>query len=242
MMNRRHTPSTLFVSSVSVGLKPHTGCSNITPFFRRNYSIPRPRTIPTSLTIRASSTTTANKIRIAVLVSGGGRSLKNLHERIQSRSLRNVEICTVLSSKSTAGAIDLANSFNLPVHVISSQDYKGKTAEYSDAITKVLDSYSPDLVVMAGWITFYQIPSHYASKVINIHPALTPSFSGKGYYGDRVHRAVVSHSIIHISTHTNPRTVRVWCKSERVHRTLRRQRIRPWTNNFTKGGARLRLR
>lgn len=199
IMNRRSSaPHASFVPSILIREKPSTGLSNGSVSFHRNYSLPCSRSIRTAKSIiRTTATIAPNRIRIGVLVSGGGRSLANLHERIQSGSLRNVEICVVLSSKTTAGATELAKNFNLPVHVLNARDYKGKIPEWSAEVTKVLDKYQPDLVVMAGWLHFYQIPSHYFAKVINIHPSLIPAFCGKGYYGDRVHRAVVSeeHSI-----------------------------------------------
>ncbi len=134
----------------------------------------------------------SNPVRAAVLVSGGGRSLANLCERISSRELTNVSICVVIASKKTAGAIALAEGFGLPVHVVREKDFTKDKALFSDAITEILDRYSIHIVVLAGWMHFYRIPVRYLGKVINIHPSLIPAFCGKGYYGNRVHAAVVS--------------------------------------------------
>lgn len=145
--------------------------------------------------VRQPSHNSGSTLRAAVLVSGGGRSLSNLCERIESNRLSNVSICVAIASKKSAGAIDIAKGYKLPVRVVSAKEYKfGRSDEFSSAITDVLDEFNPDLVVMAGWMHFYRIPVHYTGKVINIHPSLIPSFCGKGYFGDRVHRAVVSYS------------------------------------------------
>lgn len=132
---------------------------------------------------------------VAVLVSGGGRSLANLCERINLKLLTNVEICAVIASKSKAGAIGIAQRNGLPVHVICAKDYPSGASEHSTAITDVLRSYEPDLVIMAGWMHFYQIPAHFAGRVLNIHPSLIPAFCGKGFYGNKVHKAAVRFSI-----------------------------------------------
>lgn len=142
--------------------------------------------------VRQPSFNSGSKLRAAVLVSGGGRSLSNLCERIESNLLSNVSICVAIASKKSAGAIDIAKGYKLPVRVAIAKEYSGRADEYSCAITDILDEFNPDLVVMAGWMHFYRIPAHYTGKVINIHPSLIPSFCGKGYFGDRVHRAVVS--------------------------------------------------
>lgn len=127
-----------------------------------------------------------------MLVSGGGRSLANLCERINNESLRNVSICAVIASKKTAGGISVAESFGLPVHVVREKDFEKGTSGFSDAITAIADKYSVDIVVLAGWMHFYTIPDQYLGRVINIHPSLIPAFCGKGYFGNRVHAAVVS--------------------------------------------------
>lgn len=127
-------------------------------------------------------------IRIAVLISGGGRTLKNLIEHIKEGKLP-AKIVLVISSNPKAKGLDFAKEENIPTVVI---ERKGKTLdEFSNAITERLDNCKPDLVCMAGFICFYKIPEKYLGRVMNIHPALLPAFGGKGMYGMNVHRAVI---------------------------------------------------
>lgn len=144
-------------------------------------------------TIVASSSNAASQTpkRLAVLVSGGGRSLENLCERVQSGGLTGCEIKIVIASKTSAGAIEKAERYGIPTRVLRYKDYNKDTQLFSDAISATLDEYRVDLVVLAGWMHFYFIPPHYGGRVINIHPSLIPAFCGKGYYGHHVHEAVV---------------------------------------------------
>lgn len=153
--------------------------------------------MPGSTNVRANLPSTPNRgresrLRTAVLVSGGGRSLENLCERISTNELTGVQICVVIASKKTAGAVQRAERFNIPVRVVRMKDHAGDSGRFSDAVTAVLVEHNVDLVVLAGWMHFYQIPDTFAGKVINIHPSLIPAFCGKGYYGHLVHEAVVS--------------------------------------------------
>lgn len=129
--------------------------------------------------------------KLAVLVSGGGRSLENICERIERRALTGCRISVVIASKYTAGAIEKAERFGIPTRVLRFKDFARSTERFSDAISAALDEFGVDLVVLAGWMHFYFIPSRYEGKVINIHPSLIPAFCGKGYFGHHVHEAVV---------------------------------------------------
>lgn len=149
-----------------------------------------------SIRMMSSKNRTDEKsLRIAVLVSGGGRSLENLSEYIDSGSLTRCKIEVVVASKKTAGAIARAEKRSIPTRVLRLTDFDSDAGRFSDAISDVLDNFEVDLVIMAGWMHFYRIPSRYDGKVINIHPSLIPAFCGKGYYGSRVHEAVVSEKM-----------------------------------------------
>lgn len=183
-----------FVSSLPLcnrGVKCHRLCTQPRPLNQREQSLRLPSFRPRAVVKQPKQNVSIKPTRIAVLVSGGGRSLENLCEHITRKLLTNVSICTVIASKPTAGAIGIAESYGLPVHVLSAKEYPSNGYEYSDAITEVLDACDPSLVVMAGWMYFYRIPTHLAGKVLNIHPSLIPAFCGKGYYGNKVHRAAV---------------------------------------------------
>eukprot|EP00737_Agarophyton_chilense_P003997 gb/GEZJ01004842.1/.p1 GENE.gb/GEZJ01004842.1/~~gb/GEZJ01004842.1/.p1 ORF type:complete len:234 (+),score=18.85 gb/GEZJ01004842.1/:418-1119(+) len=134
-------------------------------------------------------------LRIAVMVSGGGRSLQNICEQIHTGQMKGCQVCLVIASKPSAGALTRAQHFGIPTRTVRQRDFDGNTDHFSKAISHLFDEFKIDLVVMAGWMHFYQIPPRYSGKVINIHPSLIPSFCGKGYYGGRVHDAVVSHLV-----------------------------------------------
>ena len=129
-------------------------------------------------------------LRIAVLLSGGGRTLENFHHRIQAGTL-NCEIVAVASSSTKAGGVDKARRFGYPVFASDEKDH----GKLSDAINEFILQHEPDLVVLAGFLKLYTIPKGYETKVVNIHPALVPSFCGPGFYGMRVHKAVVDAGV-----------------------------------------------
>lgn len=133
--------------------------------------------------------------RIAVLISGSGRTLRNLLETIAAGEL-HAEIVAVVSSVADVRGLDIANSAGIPTHVLSPRDAKGIEA-YSAATWELLTPYRPDLVVMAGYLRRLLVFPGWEGRVINIHPALLPQAAGyaagKGFYGDRVHAAVLKH-------------------------------------------------
>ncbi len=128
-------------------------------------------------------------IRLAVLLSGGGRTLQNLIDRERDGSL-NATVVKVIGSLSKAYGLARARAAGVPAMVIRRRDFPD-TGSFSDAITRELDGCRADLVVLAGFMCFCQIPESYAGRVINVHPALLPSFGGQGFFGERVHTAVL---------------------------------------------------
>jgi len=125
---------------------------------------------------------------MGVLISGGGRTLMNLHRLIQAGQL-NAQVAVVVASRPCKGA-ELARQAGLDVHVVSYK--KAKDAQdYSNQITRLLSRAGAELVVMAGFLSMWVIPPEFAGRVINIHPALLPGFGGHGMYGLRVHQAVL---------------------------------------------------
>ncbi len=126
-------------------------------------------------------------LRLGVLLSGGGRTLENLVEKIRAGELpARVEI--VISSHPEAFGIERARRHGIPVEVV---DWRTSGAAFSEHITALLDAARVDLVAMAGFIRRWDFPERYRGRVMNIHPALLPAFGGQGFYGDRVHRAVL---------------------------------------------------
>ncbi len=128
-------------------------------------------------------------IRLAVLISGGGRTLQNLHDRIRAGTL-TARIAVVLSSRPDAHGVERARAADLPVVVVDRRPQPDDEA-FSRAVWDALQPHGPGLVVLAGFLSFLRIPAEWTGRVINIHPALLPRFGGKGCYGDRVHRAVL---------------------------------------------------
>jgi len=129
-------------------------------------------------------------IRLGVLLSGSGRTLANILKLIESGEL-SAQVVTVLSSRSAVKGVQIAKDANLPCHVIRTKDHP-EVDDFSAAIVEVLDAAKVDLVVQAGWLCYWKIPERYIGRVMNIHPALLPSFGGKGMWGHHVHEAVLA--------------------------------------------------
>lgn len=127
--------------------------------------------------------------RIAVLISGGGTTLKNLLDRIDAGQL-NVQISLVVSSSAKAGGIRFAQDHDIPVAIIPKKK-EDSDQEFSRNVFDAIDKYEVQLVVMGGFLKHLLIPARYENRVVNIHPSLIPAFCGAGFYGMRVHQAVL---------------------------------------------------
>lgn len=152
--------------------------------------------------------TTTRPWRLAVLISGAGRTLQNLLDVI-GRGELDAEIVVVISSKQDVAGIDIARRAGIPCEVIASRAFASRSA-YSAANYAALGPYRPDLILMAGFLRQLEMPEEWTDRVLNIHPSLLPDTSayaaGKGMYGIRVHRAVlaqgdtVSGATVHVVT------------------------------------------
>lgn len=131
------------------------------------------------------------RINLGVLISGGGNTLQNFIDQIETGELP-ATIQIVISSKPDVSGLDRARKHNLRTAVVPYANYTGIDA-FSRAITAELDKYPIDLVALAGFVHFYNIPEKYHGKVMNIHPGLIPAFCGHHYYGKKVHEAVISY-------------------------------------------------
>ncbi len=131
--------------------------------------------------------------RVAVFASGGGSNFQALVDAAEDGSLP-AEIVLCLSDRPGAGVIDRANAAGVASVVVRPKDF-GTESEYVDKLSAVLDTYRVEFVALAGYLK--KIPSdivrRYRHRMINIHPALLPSFGGRGMYGRRVHEAVLEH-------------------------------------------------
>lgn len=128
--------------------------------------------------------------RLGVLVSGGGRSLENLAEVIARGELA-AELALVVSSSAEAFALERARRLGIPAVTLSPRDHPGAEA-YGAAVFAELERARCDVAVLAGFLRLLLVPEHWLGRVLNIHPALLPEFGGKGFYGDRVHAAVLA--------------------------------------------------
>ncbi|MCC7146687.1 MAG: phosphoribosylglycinamide formyltransferase [Phycisphaeraceae bacterium] len=129
-------------------------------------------------------------LRLAVLLSGGGRTMVNLAEKIED-GLLHARIAAVISSRADAAGIQRARERSLHVE-IAPRKQLNSTAEFSDVVWKLVRKASADLVCLAGFMSLLNIPDDFVSRVVNIHPALLPSFGGPGMYGRHVHEAVLA--------------------------------------------------
>ena len=128
-------------------------------------------------------------IRLAVLISGGGRTLQNLIERIEDGSL-GARIEVVISSRGKAGGLDRAREKSIPAKIVERKSFHNAES-FSKTLTETLEPFPFDLLLMAGFMSLYLFPDRWAGRVMNIHPALLPHFGGKGFYGHHVHEAVI---------------------------------------------------
>ena len=127
--------------------------------------------------------------RLLVAISGGGTTLRNLLAAIDAGQL-TAAVVHVIASKPDCGGIAIAEERGITVTVLPRADFENLAA-YGCAFFEVADTVDADLVVMAGFLAQVEIPAAYEHRVLNIHPSLIPAFAGRGYYGLRVHRAVL---------------------------------------------------
>jgi phosphoribosylglycinamide formyltransferase-1 len=128
---------------------------------------------------------------IAVFISGGGTTLQNLIDRIADGSLP-VRIVQVVSSKRDVKGIERATNAGLPVEVIERKAFPSVEV-FSERNFELCRKAGARLVCLAGYLQLLRIPADFRGRIINIHPALLPSFGGKGMHGRHVHEAVLRH-------------------------------------------------
>lgn len=132
-------------------------------------------------------------MRIVVLVSGGGTNLQALIDA-EKRGELGGSIIGVIASKPGVYALQRAADNDIPSSVV----WKKELGErYEDVLMETLESYKPDLIVLAGFLSILgqRVTDKYANRIINVHPALIPSFCGKGFYGLKVHEAALEYGV-----------------------------------------------
>ena len=135
-------------------------------------------------------------MRIAVLVSGGGTNLQAIIDGINEGKITNTEICLVFSNNPKAYAIERAKKAGIPYVVKSPKEFE-KREDFNAALLQALLDAKPDLVVLAGCLVVIPeaVVKAFPNKIINIHPALIPSFCGTGYYGLKVHEKALERGV-----------------------------------------------
>ena len=133
--------------------------------------------------------------RIAVLVSGGGTNLQAIIDAQQSGIIQNGKVELVIADKAEAYALTRAANAGIDTAVLVKKQMS--QADFEAGIVKLLDEYKIDLIVLAGFMCILSgdFTDKYPERIINVHPALIPSFCGKGYYGLRVHEAALEYGV-----------------------------------------------
>lgn len=133
-----------------------------------------------------------SKAKIAVLVSGGGTNLQAMIDAQGKGIIKSGEISLVLSGNPEAYALTRAENAGIATAVIPSKD-----PEFEDKLIKKLEDEKIDLIVLAGFMKILseKFTSHFTNRIINVHPALIPSFCGKGYYGLKVHEEALKYGV-----------------------------------------------
>lgn len=132
-------------------------------------------------------------LKISVMVSGGGTNFQAVIDGVSSGQIPDSKIVQVISSSSRAYALERAKKHGIPGFVVSSRDYPDQ-AEKADRILQLLKEKETDLIVLAGYMSVIdeRIVDAYRGRIINIHPSLIPKYCGKGFYGKKVHEAVIA--------------------------------------------------
>lgn len=135
-------------------------------------------------------------VNIAVLVSGGGTNLQALIDAQAAGRFPQGQIVRVIASRSGVYALERAANAGIATAVVERKAY-ADAASFDAALLAELDAASADLVVLAGFLSILgpEIVSRYSNRIINVHPALIPSFCGKGYYGLKVHEAALDYGV-----------------------------------------------
>ena len=137
------------------------------------------------------------KIRIAVLVSGGGTNLQALIDAQQAGEIPDGEIALVVSNKTGAYALERAAKAGIPAVTVTKKANGGTQEGFEQALLAVLKENRIDLVILAGFLAILSagFTRAYNDRIINVHPSLIPSFCGKGFYGLKVHEAALEYGV-----------------------------------------------
>ncbi len=135
-------------------------------------------------------------LRMLVMVSGGGTNLQAVMDAIDNGTIRDAQIVKVISNKADAYALERAKKHGIEAEAVVRKEFPDKEA-FHDALIAAVDEVSPDLIVLAGFLVVLpaRMIEKYRGRIINIHPSLIPSFCGNGFYGLKVHEAVLARGV-----------------------------------------------
>lgn len=135
------------------------------------------------------------QVKIGVLISGSGTNLQSIIDNINNKNI-NGEIAVVISNKKDAYGLERAKKNNIDAIYVNQKNYEN-FEEFNDAIIAELKSHGAELVVLAGYLKILssKFIEEYRNRIINIHPSIIPSFCGKGFYGIKVHEAVIDYGV-----------------------------------------------
>ena len=132
-------------------------------------------------------------IKIAILISGNGTTLQNIIDCCASGEIDGEVVC-VYASRPDAYGLTRAENSDIPNKAIPRKEFSS-IDDFSNAIWSEIEAHAPDLVVLAGFMSLIHVPTEYEGRIMNVHPALIPSFCGKGMYGHHVHEAVLNYGV-----------------------------------------------
>lgn len=135
-------------------------------------------------------------LKLAVLVSGGGTNLQAVMDAMDAGTITNAQISVVISNNPNAYALERAKNHGIEAVCISPKNFPDRE-DFNEALLAKIQSYGVDLVVLAGCLVVIPeiMVKAYPNRIINIHPALIPSFCGTGYYGLKVHEGVLARGV-----------------------------------------------
>lgn len=135
-------------------------------------------------------------MKVLVLVSGGGTNLQAIIDAVADGTISNTEIVGVISNNYDVYSLERAKNAGIKNEVVSPKDFPDRSS-FNRAFLAKIDEYSPDLIVLAGFLVVIPeiVINKYEGRIINIHPSLIPSFCGTGYYGLKVHKAALERGV-----------------------------------------------
>ena len=135
-------------------------------------------------------------LRVLVMVSGGGTNFQAIIDGVNNKTITNAEIVGVISNNYGVYSLERAEKAGIKSMVVAPKDFPDR-ASFNNGLLEAIDRFSPDLVVLAGFLVVIPeiVIKKYEGRIINIHPSLIPSFCGKGYYGLKVHKAALERGV-----------------------------------------------